>query len=329
MKWSRPSLLIVAALALAGVVAGVTGAHIASSQAVVVQAIRVPAAPPVDPDWPTWASIPGADVALTAQQIVYPKGGGTVPSVNIRAVHHNGTLYIRVSWRDATADVPALDMGRFTDAVALEFPARTAVTVPSFCMGQATAGVNIWQWRADAQAGGPDALLTSTYPRAYDADGPPAALADDPVFQPARALGNPVAPVADTPVQNLVARAFGTLSPAAEQRVTGKGVWRNGVWSVVFTRPFAGGADDQAEFAVGKSTSLAVAVWNGSQGDRAGQKNVSQFVTLSVGAAALQPGTSRDWSALWLALVLGGGAILAGFGALVWAVLGGLQGRRA
>lgn len=326
MQWSRRAIVIIGALALVGVAAGVIGAPSASSQALTLRAVRVAEQPEVDPGWRVWAKVPGVDVPITAQNITYPMGGGSVPAVSLKAIHYNGVLYIRATWKDTTEDAAALDVSAFTDAAALEFPATSAVSVPSFCMGQANAGVNIWQWRADSQAGGPDRLRATLQPNAHS-DGYPAAFENDPIYQPARALGNPVALGGDSPVQNLVAQAFGTLSPAADQAVTGKGAWRNGEWSVVFTRPFTSTAADQATFAEGTATSMAVAVWNGSQGDRAGQKTVSQFVTLSLGGAALKEGAGRDWGAVWLALVIGGGAVLAGLAILGMTAMAGGQRR--
>lgn len=325
MKRPRVGVLLAGALTLLGVLAGVLGVPTAASQATTLTAVGVPDQPPLDPDWSLWAKVPGIDVPLTAQQIVYPNGGGAVPSVNLKAVHYNGTLYIRASWQDATQDASTLQATDFADAVALEFPAKSAVTVPSFCMGQANAGVNIWQWRADTQADVDQVAVW--FPNAYS-DSYPTALEDDPIYQPARALGNPVALAGGTPVQNLVAQAFGTLERAAAQDVQGKGVWKDGRWSVVFARPFAGGAPDQAEFAQGVSTSLAVAVWDGARGDRDGQKSVSQFVTLSLSGAQLRPGAARDWSALWLALLLGGGAVLFGLALLAWLGMTSLGRRR-
>lgn len=326
MKCSRSALMVIGTVALLAVVAAVTGAPTASSQAPTLAAIRAPEQPALDPNWSYWAKLPGVDVPLTAQNLTYPMGGGSVPSVNLKATHYNGVLYVRASWQDATEDVPAVDMTAFTDAVALEVPAKSAVAVPSFCMGQANSGVNIWRWRADSQAGGPDALLSTDYPNGYSDgySGATKVLEQDPIYQPARALGNPVALSGGPPVENLIAQAFGTLSPAPAQEVDGAGSWQNGTWTVVFRRPFAAPTADQADFAEGASTNMAVAVWNGSQGDRAGQKNVSQFVTLSIAASALRPGAGHDWSALWVAVILGGGAVLTGLAMLGWAAFAGL-----
>ena len=309
MKWSRSSLAIVAGLVLVGVLAGIARAPVASSQAMTLRAMRLPEQPPLDPDWSTWTKLSSIDVPITAQNLTYPMGGGSIPSVKLQAAHYDRVLYIRAAWKDATEDGAAVNVNTFSDAVAVMFPAKSAVNIPSFCMGQANAGVNIWQWRADSQAGGPDALTKTLHPNALS-DGVPALLADDPVYQPARALNNPVAMFGTTPVQNLVAQAFGTITLASDQSVNGQGVWRDGEWSVVFARPFDGADPGQASFTSSVATNLAVAVWNGSQGDRGGQKTVSQFVTLSMSNAVLKPYEGQDWGSIGLALMLGGGGVL-------------------
>jgi complex iron-sulfur molybdoenzyme family reductase subunit gamma len=310
MRWSRTTFAIIGVLALVGALAGVFGAPSASSQALTLRAFAVAEQPAVDPTSALWQSIQGVAVPLTAQAVTYPNGGGTVPSVTLKAVHYDNVLYVRASWPDQTKDYMPWGVTSFTDAAALEFPAKSAVAVPSFCMGQVNASVNIWQWRADTPARGsdtPGAWMSAS----ANADSMPAAVTQDPVFQPAEALGNPVA-TPDLAVQNLVAQAFGTLTFAPVQTVEGQGAWDRREWAVVFARPFAGNDPSQADFAVGTPTNMAVAVWNGGAGDRGGQKSVSSFVTLDISPTALKPAESRNGSDVLLGMALSVGAVLAG-----------------
>jgi hypothetical protein len=161
--------------------------------------------------------------------------------------------------------------------------------------------VNIWQWRADSQAGVKD-----------PADAYPNALVDmypskEAIFYTARAAGNPYADPAQGPTQTLVATAFGTLSKANVQDVHGNGVYANGKWTVVFERQLTGGDLGQATFATGKSTDMAIAVWNGSQGDRNGRKSVSSFLKLSLVGVSIGGDESNPMG--WIAA----GALLVGF----------------
>lgn len=320
MKWSRSTLALIGGLALVGVLAGVFNTPSASSQVLTVQALRAPEQPLLDPNWSMWAKVPSVQVPVTAQNVTYPMGGGSIAAVKLQAVHYDDVLYIRAAWKDTTADTNAVDMNAFSDAFAVMFPSDSAVSIPSFCMGQANAGVNIWQWRADSQRGDPAQVTEAKRPYGFT-DGLPPALQDDPVFQPARALNNPVALGGDNPVQNLIAQAFGTLAPAADQTVTGNAEWRWQEWSVVVARPFAGGDPSQASFTPETNTNMAVALWNGSQGDRGGQKTVSQFVTLSMNNATLDPGETRAFGETVLMLLLGGGGALVVVGAIIYFML--------
>jgi len=286
------------------------GANPAESQTIALTAYPSDGDPKA-PDSKAWDESLPITVPLTAQGGAYSAGGGSIPTISARALHHGDTLYVRVEWTDATADESTARVQDFADAVAVEFPARAATSVPSICMGQADLGVNIWQWRADRQAGIPE--VTEIHPNA-SVDGYPST---DDLFFTARAAGNPVANPALGAVQNLVSRTFGTLSPAASQQVLGEGIHKDGKWAVVFSRPFSEPDADQATFSAGTKTDMAFAVWNGSEGDRNGRKSVSAFVTLSITAQRL-PGTGggNDWIVLTIALValLGISALGVGLG---------------
>jgi complex iron-sulfur molybdoenzyme family reductase subunit gamma len=162
-------------------------------------------------------------------------------------------------------------------------------------MGQADAGVNIWQWRADRQsdlsASGPDDQpVVDYYPPEED------------LWFPAERAGNPYAGDAGDPVQNLVARSFGTIGPARAQPVTGRATYEEGSWSVVFSRSFASPGPDQPAFATEQRTDVAFAVWNGANSDRNGQKQVSQFVRMAI-APTGPPARGMTWLPTAIAFV--------------------------
>lgn len=252
--------------------------------------------PGLDPASAAWNDHPPIQVPLTAQAGTYPAGGGTIPVVDAKALHYKNRLYVRLEWADSTQDASTTRVQDFADGAALEFPAKSATTVPAICMGQATAGVNIWHWRADSEAGplAPGTVYANTQTDGYPAE-----------FYTARDAGNPYAQLDRSPVQNLVAQAFGTLSTSGVQDIQGHGVWQNGRWSVVFTRDFTGAGGDLVSFAGSTPTDMAFAVWNGSQGDRNGQKSVSSFVTLSITDAGTPDGGTATW-----ALVIGAIALI-------------------
>ncbi len=152
LKRRRIALGVVAVFALAAVLQ-FTNTNPAVSQTLYLTAYESAKDPGLDPSHNAWDNSAVVRVPLTAQLGSYAAGGGSVQTVRAKALHYNDTLYIRVEWTDATMDEATTRVEDFSDAVALEFPSKTATTVPAVCMGQADAGVNIWHWRADSDAG--------------------------------------------------------------------------------------------------------------------------------------------------------------------------------
>lgn len=229
--------------------------------------------PGLDPTSSVWADTPATPVQLTAQNVTPPMSTGGIPSVNVRSVHHNGTLYVNLQWADTTADTSTAAVGTFADAVAVQFPSVAASSVPAICMGQADTAVNIWQWRADAQEG-VSVLPHGGYVDLYQFE--------DDLYYPARAAGN--IQTSGLIVQNLIAGGFGTLTPVDEQVVAGAGAHTDLGWSVTFARPFAAPGENQPTFATGDEIDVAFAVWDGTNEDRNGQKSVSTFLRLGIAA---------------------------------------------
>jgi complex iron-sulfur molybdoenzyme family reductase subunit gamma len=128
-------------------------------------------------------------------------------------------------------------------------------------------------------------------------------------------------------MQTLVSYAFGTLSPASVQDVQGRGMRiGNDRWAVVFSKPYVSTGVDQATFSDGQTTDMAVAVWNGSEGDRNGRKSVSQFVTLSISPSDMA-GTGNGGSTSGSLIAASGiFVVVAGLGA-AFAAYGYRQGR--
>ncbi len=310
-------LIALSALA-AGAILHFSGVNPAVSQAPLLVAYEADASPGLDPAAPAWDRVRGVEVPLSAQRGSYAAGGGSIATARVRALHHDGRLYIRVEWRDSTENASALRVEDFTDAVALEFPSRTAATVPSVCMGQPDAGVNIWYWRADVDAGATS--ISDANPNILVDDYPD----DETLFHPARAVGNPVA--AERPVQTLTSRLFGYLTTSPVQDAEGHGIRTADGWAVVFSRPFASEGPDHAAFGPGTRTDLAVAVWDGANQERDGMKSVSQFVTFQVAGAPI-PGSGGGIDARFVVLAI---LLFVGLGAIgVGLALYGAAERRA
>lgn len=322
-RWrASAAVLAVVAAAVAVAWAGIAPVR---SQSLTLEAAEAPDAVPVGDPWsPVWESAPSQEIPLSEQNVAPPFGGGSVDTLIARALYDADRLYLLVEWSDAAADAAVNANEAFTDAVAVQFPTDSDRATP-YTMGSAEAPVNIWQWKAVWQrdiaegfATGRD-LYPNTYVDFYPNDG-------DETYLPALELGNALAQrERDTPVENLIAAGFGTLTNADVQDVAGSGEWRDGTWRVVFARDLEPSAEGMTRFASGEATQVAFAVWDGAAGDRNGQKSLAQFVDLSLGAAgppdtappptapppegpvAAPPGGTGAGSA-WLvaALILGG-----------------------
>ena len=101
------------------------------------------------------------------------------------------------------------------------------------------------------------------------------------VFNPGRATGNILsdATMRVSAVEDLNAEGFSTLTTQAHQDVDGEGNWRNNRWAVVFKRALKTGDSNDTQFGGGK-TPMAIAIWNGGNKERNGQKAVTQWNTL-------------------------------------------------
>jgi len=101
------------------------------------------------------------------------------------------------------------------------------------------------------------------------------------VFNPGRATGNILsdARMRVSAVEDLNAEGFSTLTTQAQQDVDGEGNWRNNRWAVVFKRALKTGDANDTQFSGGK-TPMAIAIWNGNNKERNGQKAVTQWNTL-------------------------------------------------
>ena len=101
------------------------------------------------------------------------------------------------------------------------------------------------------------------------------------VYNPGRATGTILsdARMRVSAVEDLNAEGFSTLTTQAHQDVDGEGNWRNNRWSVVFKRALKTGDANDSQFG-GSKTAMAIAIWNGGNKERNGQKAVTQWNTL-------------------------------------------------
>lgn len=101
-------------------------------------------------------------------------------------------------------------------------------------------------------------------------------------------MGHGGAPVAlwfwrgDGSVETLAAAGFGTLTAQVPDGVKARGIWKDGKWHVVFTRPLAAAGEQRVTLAPAKLglVPVAFATWNGEAAERNGLKRLSAWQVL-------------------------------------------------
>ncbi len=205
------------------------------------------------------------------------------PELRVAAMHDGEMLAIRFTWRDETRDDRPVRPQDFEDMAAVQlFKGKTE---PFLGMGDANGPLDVWLWRARWQT---DADVDSVYPNMavdmypFEKPGngtrPHAAANQPPEFLTAQAAGNLTADTAgDVRGSSLQAKGFGTLTlrPRVSQDVRATGAWKDGRWTVTFRRPLKIQDGGGIALSSGDKLSIAFALWDGSAGDRNGQKLVS------------------------------------------------------
>jgi hypothetical protein len=242
---------------------------------------------PMDPADRAWARLSAWTVPLQIQNLVPQHAPGlAVSEVRVKALHNGEQVGFWIEWDDNEED--AMDaMARFRDAVAVQLPIDPTTT-PSVTMGAVNQPVHIMQWRASWQLDVDEGRRgpKDAFPNMFH-DAPPEALMGEEaarVFYPALYVGNPMARRDRTsPVEDLTAVGFGSLTTHETQTATGRGAFDGRGWRVVLQTPLSAGAEKTA-LTPGITTVIAFAVWNGSHGNRGSRKQWSNWTDLEIEA---------------------------------------------
>jgi Ethylbenzene dehydrogenase len=234
-----------------------------------IRAPRAQGSLPMDPVDPFWETMDPTRITLNP---LWPEKD-SIYAVAVRAVHDGKQLAVLCTWKDPVLDGAPIRVQDFQDEVALQFSMNGAI--PFLGMGDANNPVNIWQWKAGWQqeADGHRQDMPEQY----------ASMHVDTYFatsyRTAAEAGNFLSLPHQSPVEDANARGFGTLKSQAPsgQNVKGRGVWRDGSWSVIFVRELSSKEADDVQFAVSQRTPVAFAVWDGQNRDRNGRKVVSNW----------------------------------------------------
>jgi hypothetical protein len=277
--------LVVGGAAVAGIAAAVErGKQAPAQEGIPISAPFVEGDLPLDdPDASPWRKASAVIVPLLPQQIVQPhlKRSG-VSELRARAVQTRRELGFLLEWDDAEPD--DLDgIRRYHDAVAVQLPTRSGAA-PALTMGAPGDPVHLLQWRAtwqrdlDHGATGVDQIYPAVVHDVMPDDVLPPATAQ--LYWVGREAGNPLSETSrTTPVEEIVAEGFGTVTHLATQTARGFGVHEDGGWRVTVALPKARSGVG-APLAAGTSWPVAFAVWLGSQDNRGGRKHISNWQSL-------------------------------------------------
>jgi len=259
-----------------------------------VLAKRVPESSlPLNPSDPLWDKVKATQIPL----MLLWQRQEAVDSISIKALHNGKEIAFLIEWEDLEPAARFIRNQDYTDAAAIQFSLSSEH--PHFAMGEKGKPINIWYWRADRQMdiakfqdmedvyplmAADDYLFEKTrYPKTMEkASHLPVVSAPqhDPVYITGWGAGNPVSiPQRTSPVEDLDAEGFGTLTsqPKKDQNVNGQGFWVEGKWRVVFLRSMKDEGKFDVRLRPGSKVPIAFAVWDGSKGDRNGQKAVTTW----------------------------------------------------
>ncbi len=286
------------------------------------KAVRGPL-PISDPESEFWTTLPSIQFPVAGQNITTPMLLGVpIKQLTVNSANNGTWIAFRIEWSDATRNVNTSRTEAFRDAVAIMFPILNETKPPFLGMGEAGKPVNVWHWKGDWQqdidTGFQD--LEHAYPN-VQVDYYPFANTTQPNtippltnfsvnFVAGWAANNPLSnPFKVTPVEDLIAEGFGSLTHQTHQDVIGKGVWKDGRWRVSFARPLSTSDGSDVQLRPGQTRFVAFAVWNGENSEVDGRKSISNWHTLQVESVFPEEGILVSRS-LWQVAGVGGAFVL-------------------
>ncbi|MBC8551866.1 MAG: c-type cytochrome [Candidatus Brocadiales bacterium] len=228
---------------------------------------------PSSADDSLWISAESSEIPLAGQILIKP--GLWNPSINsimIRSLYNKDNIAFLLEWNDRTNRQEEA----FTDAIALEFPVKIpeGTRKPSFAMGGSGKQVYILRYEAYNRSDSKNTLL------AFKQDGTGRKNTKNISVENVKNIRNRNEIVID----EYNARGHKTLKkqPAESQKTRGIGQWENGRWRVLIKRPLFSADKNDTQFEKGKLIPLALAAWDGSNGEYGGLKSVSPWYYITL-----------------------------------------------
>jgi hypothetical protein len=231
-----------------------------------------------------WANAPTETLTLIAQPAAVPMPKETTTSeIKVQAVHDGKYIAFRMKWADTEASQGG-KLGEFSDAVAMQFPVKKNEAPPAIMMGSKDDPAHIFHWRYQYQHDAEKGMKTvkdiypnslpDMYPLEFAHSGSVKDLNDEKrmVFSHGKAAGNPQS-FPKTGVDEIMAEGFGTSAVIEKADSQGKGVWKDGAWSVVIVRALA--RSGGSTLVPGKPANVAFAVWQGGKDEVGSRKSLT------------------------------------------------------
>ncbi len=241
-----------------------------------LRAHKVDGVLPTDPDDAKWAAASEHEVPLVSQFAVAPSAAKLTRSqISVRALYNDSEFALLVVAADATKNDDVSTAGHFADAIAVGFPTDygEGIPLPYIGMGNEGRPVNVWQWKAAWQTDIDSGYrgVTEAYANRIPRAGPINYVAG-------KAAGSPLSQTSRTsPVENLVAEGFGTLTSTPSAKLDGKGIYKDGAWRVVMKRPLKpNGVGARIRVGAGLLP-ITFAVWDGAAAERNGMKGLTRW----------------------------------------------------
>ncbi|MFQ5989653.1 MAG: ethylbenzene dehydrogenase-related protein [Candidatus Methylomirabilales bacterium] len=249
---------------------------------------------PLDPQSKAWRQAKPLEVTLAGQNITTPMNlDPSVKSITVKSLTNKKEIAFLLVWKDATEN-RFHSVGDFSDAVAVQIPYTPSDEVP-YIMGGPGKRVLILHWAAFRQENIDHGYYDTAKAKPnYTYDWYPHAKA--PYKYPVD-WHNPYAlnyiggekvfrkNTIKTPVREVIAEGFGSSTWKDIQGAEGKGVHKNGQWSVVLKRRFVEENTSNPQWGKGQSTFITFAVWDGAKNERGARKSLRHgWIPLRIGS---------------------------------------------
>lgn len=235
-------------------------------------------------------SAPAVTVSLMAQPMAVPRPKTTTTDqLTVKAVHNGTAIAFLLSWKD-TEISEAGPLGKFSDACAIQFPVKDNLNPPPIFMGAKDNPVHIWHWRMQYQTDKEKGKRTikDIYPNMsvdmYPMEFPNVTIdgigdAQREVYSYGKAAGNPQSYV-KTGVDEMMAEGFGSSSVIENVDSDAHGIWKDGVWTLIITRPLQ--RENGSVLTPGQNSAAGFAVWQGGKDEVGSRKSLTMAWTTLV-----------------------------------------------